>query len=99
MTEIPPFESFGLGLRRTHYVDFLEGEVDVDFVEVISENYMVEGGKPLRVLEQVRAKHPVILHGVSISVGSAHGLDQDYLGRLRALADRIEPLWVSDHLC
>ena len=99
MTEIPPFESFGLGLRRTHYADFLEGEVDVDFVEVISENYMVEGGKPLRVLEQVRAKHPVILHGVSMSVGSAHGLDGEYLARLRALADRIQPLWVSDHLC
>ena len=99
MTEIPPFAGFGLGLRRTHYADFLEGEVDVDFVEVISENYMVEGGKPLRVLEQVRAKHPIILHGVSMSVGSAHGLDGEYLARLRALADLIEPLWVSDHLC
>ena len=99
MTAIPPFEGFGLGLRRTHYADFLEGELPVDFVEVISENYMVDGGKPLRVLEQVRSKHPVILHGVSMSVGSAHGLDPDYLAKLRALADRIEPLWVSDHLC
>ncbi|QYJ07665.1 MNIO family bufferin maturase [Qipengyuania flava] len=99
MTAIPPFDGFGLGLRRTHYADFLEGEVPVDFVEVISENYMVEGGKPLRVLEEVRSKHPVILHGVSMSIGSAHGLDVEYLERLRALADRIEPLWVSDHLC
>ena len=99
MTAIPPFEGFGLGLRRTHYADFLEGELPVDFVEVISENYMVDGGKPLRVLEQVRSKHPVILHGVSMSVGSAHGLDAEYLAKLRALADRIEPLWVSDHLC
>jgi hypothetical protein len=99
MTDIPAFEGFGLGLRRTHYAEFLEGEVDVEFVEVISENYMVEGGKPLRVLEQVRAKHPVILHGVSMSVGSAHGLDAEYLAKLRVLADRIEPLWVSDHLC
>ena len=99
MTAIDPFHGFGLGLRRTHYADFLEREVPVDFVEVISENYMVEGGKPLRILEQVRARHPVILHGVSMSIGSAHGLDTDYLLRLRTLAERIEPLWVSDHLC
>ena len=99
MSHIAPFAGFGLGLRRTHYADFLEGRVPVDFVEVISENYMVDGGKPLRVLEQVRAKHPVILHGVSMSIGSAHGLDREYLVRLRGLAERIEPLWVSDHLC
>ncbi|MEZ5680607.1 MAG: DUF692 domain-containing protein [Erythrobacter sp.] len=99
MSHIAPFSGFGLGLRRTHYADFLEGKVPVDFVEVISENFMVEGGKPLRVLEQVRAKHPVILHGVSMSIGSAHGLDDVYLARLRNLAERIEPLWVSDHLC
>lgn len=99
MTDIASFPGFGLGLRRTHYADFLNGQVPVDFVEVISENYMVDGGKPLRVLEQIRAKHPVILHGVSMSIGSAQGLDLDYLDRLRALAGRIEPLWISDHLC
>lgn len=99
MTDIAPFHGYGLGLRRTHYGDFLEGEVPVDFVEVISENYMVDGGKPLRILEQVRAKHPVILHGVSMSIGTASGLDSDYLARLKSLAERIDPLWVSDHLC
>jgi len=99
MTSLTPFGGFGLGLRRDHYRDFLEGEVAVDFVEVISENFMVDGGRPLRILEQVRAKLPVILHGVSMSIGSAHGLDLDHLARLRALADRIDPLWVSDHLC
>lgn len=99
MTPIDSFHGYGLGLRRTHYSDFLEGNVPVDFLEVISENYMIEGGKPLRILEQVRAKHPVILHGVSMSIGSAGGLDDDYLARLKALAERIEPLWVSDHLC
>ncbi|MFN2098902.1 DUF692 family multinuclear iron-containing protein [Altererythrobacter sp. MF3-039] len=99
MTSIAPFDGFGLGLRRTHYADFLEGDVPVDFVEVISENFMVDGGKPLPVLEQVRAKLPVILHGVSMSIGSAHGLDRAYLERLRGLADLINPLWVSDHLC
>ncbi len=99
MTPIDPFSGFGLGLRRTHYQDFLESDVPVDFVEVISENYMVEGGNPLRILEQVRAKHPVIIHGVSMSIGSANGLDSEYLAKLEQLANRIDPLWVSDHLC
>lgn len=99
MDAVTPFAGFGLGLRRDHYRDFLEGEVAVDFVEVISENFMIDGGRPLRILEQVRAKFPVILHGVSMSIGSAQGLDRDHLTRLRALADRIDPLWVSDHLC
>jgi uncharacterized protein len=98
-TAIPLFSGFGLGLRREHYADFLDGDVPVDFVEVISENFMVDGGRPLATLERVREKHPVILHGVSMSIGSAHGLDAGYLPRLRSLAERIEPLWVSDHLC
>ncbi len=92
--------SFGLGLRKAHYGDFLDREapVRVDFVEVISENFMVEGGRPRDILRRVRARHPVALHGVSMSIGSADGLDRDYLRRLRALADDIEPLFVSDHL-
>lgn len=91
---------FGLGLRRPHYGDFLDHEapVPVDFVEVISENYMVEGGKPLDILRRVRERHPVFLHGVSMSLGSADGLRADYLSRLRALVDVIEPAIVSDHL-
>jgi len=93
------FPGFGLGLRSPHYQEFLEQQVPVDFVEVISENFMLDGGRPLRILDQVRQKHEVSLHGVSMSVGSAHGLDLNYLARLRALAKRIEPLWVSDHLC
>ncbi|NNK45381.1 MAG: DUF692 domain-containing protein, partial [Altererythrobacter sp.] len=99
MTAIEPFGGFGLGLRRTHYADFLESDVPVDFVEIISENYMVDGGRPLRILEQVRAKHPVIIHGVSMSIGSAAGLDEEYLAKLKRLEQRIDPLWVSDHLC
>lgn len=91
---------FGLGLRKPHYGDFLDGDtpVPVDFVEVISENFMVEGGRPLDVLRRVRERHPVALHGVSMSIGSADGLRTDYLERLRALADAIDPLFVSDHL-
>ena len=96
-----PVHSFGLGLRKPHYADFLDGDtpVAVDFVEVISENFMVEGGRPRHILREVRERHPVALHGVSMSIGSADGVDRDYLRRLRALVDEINPLLVSDHLC
>ena len=90
---------FGLGLRKPHYNDFLDGPpVPVDFVEVISENFMIEGGKPLDVLRRVREQYPVALHGVSMSIGSADGLREDYLQRLRSLVDVLEPLFISDHL-
>ncbi len=96
---IPEFSGFGLGLRKEHYADFLTTDVPVDFVEVISENFMRAGGRPLHTLEAVRARYPVALHGVSMSIGATDGLNEDYLSALKTLADRIEPLWVSDHLC
>jgi hypothetical protein len=99
MLPASPLAGFGLGLRRDHYDAFLAGSIPVDFVEVISENFMVDGGNPLHVLEAVRRNIPVLLHGVSMSLGSADGLDFDYLARLKRLADRIEPQWVSDHIC
>ncbi|WP_267226754.1 DUF692 domain-containing protein [Dyella silvae] len=95
---LPTFSGYGLGLRREHYRDFLETDVPVDFVEVISENFMVDGGQPLDILRRVRERHPVALHGVSMSIGSADGLKPAYLRRLRTLVDRIDPLFVSDHL-
>lgn len=95
---IPHFSGHGLGLRKPHYADFLEHRVGVDFVEVISENFMVSGGRPRQILREVRARYPVALHGVSMSIGSADGLDGAYLARLRQLVDEIEPLFVSDHL-
>ncbi|MGF7151092.1 hypothetical protein FHS96_004753 [Sphingomonas zeicaulis] len=95
---IPRLAGFGLGLRRPHYTDFHSGPIAVDFVEVISENFMVDGGRPRQILRDVRADYPVALHGVSMSIGSADGLDGAYLARLRALVDEIEPLFVSDHL-
>lgn len=96
---IPPFAGFGLGLRKPHYAEFLEHRVAVDFVEVISENFMIEGGRPRRILREARERYPVALHGVSMSIGSADGLNRAYLARLRALVDEIDPLFVSDHLC
>jgi uncharacterized protein (UPF0276 family) len=92
------FSGYGLGLRKEHYRDFLENQVAVDFVEVISENFMIAGGQPRHILRQIRERHPVALHGVSMSIGSADGLRADYLRRLKVLADEIEPLFVSDHL-
>lgn len=94
----PTFAGYGLGLRREHYRDFLETHVAVDFVEVISENFMVAGGQPLDILRRVRERHPVALHGVSMSIGSADGLRRDYLVRLKALVAAVDPLYVSDHL-
>lgn len=96
---IRPMHGFGLGLRPPHYNDFLTREIPVDFVEIVSENFMVEGGRPLYVLDAVRERHPVAMHGVSMSIGSVEGLNPDYLRRLKALASRADPLWVSDHLC
>jgi uncharacterized protein len=90
---------FGLGLRPVHYPEILEGNPRVDWFEAISENYMVPGGRPLNMLMRVRERWPVVLHGVSLSIGSADPLDSGYLDRLKALAERVEPAWISDHLC
>jgi len=95
---IPSFSGFGLGLRKPHYSEFLDHQVAVDFVEIISENFMVDGGRPRDILRRVRERYPVAMHGVSMSIGSADGLDRAYLARLKALADEIEPLFISDHL-
>jgi uncharacterized protein len=96
---IPSSQGFGLGLRKEHYADFLTRDVPVDFVEIISENFMASGGRPLHTLDAVRARYPVAMHGVSMSIGAAQGLSLDYLRELKALAERVCPLWVSDHLC
>ena len=90
---------FGLGLRTPHYPDFLDAPQRVDWLEILSDNYLVPGGKPLVMLDRIRADYPMAMHGVALSIGSADGPDRDYLGALAALARRVEPLWISDHLC
>jgi uncharacterized protein (UPF0276 family) len=95
----PPYLGFGLGLRPQHYADILEGSPDVDWFEVISENYMVPGGQPLKMLDRIRARYPIVMHGVSLSIASTAPFSQKYLADLKALAERIEPEFVSDHLC
>jgi len=100
-TPAPLFANLGhgLGLRREHFRQVVEESPAVDWFEVITENFMVEGGNPRRVLEAVRRDYPVVLHGVSLSIGARDPLDVDYLDRLAALADAVEPAWISDHLC
>jgi len=90
---------FGLGLRPGHYDAVLEGGHRVDWFEVTTENYLVPGGKPLHYLERVRARYPLVMHGVSLSIGSTAPLDLGYLRSVRELARRIEPAGISDHLC
>ncbi|MBX9676001.1 MAG: DUF692 domain-containing protein [Methylotenera sp.] len=99
MPENPPFLGFGLGLRTEHYNAILESKPNIDWFEAISENYMIPGGKPLHYLDRIRENYPVVMHGVSLSIGSTTPMDADYLRDLRKLADRIEPVWISDHLC
>lgn len=90
---------FGLGLRTAHYDAVLTSKPRIDWLEVISENYLVPGGKPLYFLDRIRADYPMVMHGVSLSIGSSDALDYRYLRSVKALAARIEPLWISDHLC
>ncbi len=96
----PDYLGFGLGLRSQHYADILDGPApDIDWFEVISENYMIDGGRPLAILDRIAERWPIVLHGVSLSIASTAPPDMDYLNRLKALADRYQPRWVSDHLC
>lgn len=90
---------FGLGLRPEHYADFSACRQPVDWLEILSENYLVPGGRPLHFLERIRADYPLVMHGVSLSVGSSGPLDENYLRQLKALAERVQPAWISDHLC
>jgi hypothetical protein len=94
-----PYLGYGLGLRKEHYETVLAERPAVDWFEIISENYMVEGGKPLDYLSRIREHYPMVMHGVSLSIGSIEPLDFDYLKRLKALIRRVQPAWFSDHLC
>ncbi|MFN0317109.1 MAG: DUF692 domain-containing protein [Burkholderiales bacterium] len=95
----PPDPGFGLGLRTAHYEEILCSKPRVDWFEVLSENYLVPGGKPLHYLDRIRERYPCVMHGVSLSAGSCDPVDWDYMKQIKALAARIEPNWISDHLC
>jgi hypothetical protein len=89
----------GIGLRTVHFGHILEKWPKIDWFEALSENFMDTGGRPAWVLDQVAERYPVVLHGVSLSIGSTDPLDRAYLDKLKALADRTRARWVSDHLC
>ncbi len=89
----------GLGLRTVHYADVLGKQPKVDWFEVLSENYMHTGGRPVHVLEEVAARYPVVMHGVSMNIGSTDPLDRAYLRELKSLQQRCGARWISDHIC
>jgi uncharacterized protein (UPF0276 family) len=94
-----PNLGIGIGLRVPHYDDILSTYPPIDWFEIISENFMVEGGKPLYYLEKILERYPVVQHGVSLAIGSPAPLDFDYLKRLKALTRKTKTPWISDHLC
>ncbi len=94
-----PYLGFGLGLRTPHYLDILETKPAIDWFEVLTENYLVPGGKPLYYLDQIKEHYPLVMHGVSMSLGSTQDLDWNYLKQVKALAKRIDAKWISDHVC
>jgi uncharacterized protein (UPF0276 family) len=104
--EAPPAPRFdfqnlglGVGLRTVHFAHVLEEQPAVDWFEIISENFMDTAGRPMLVLDRIAERYPIVMHGVSMSIGSTDPLDREYLKKLRALADRVHAHWVSDHLC
>tara|TARA_R110001592_G_scaffold246577_1_gene508462 strand:- start:12321 stop:13151 length:831 start_codon:yes stop_codon:yes gene_type:complete len=92
-------QGFGLGLRPEHYHDFIDGHPRVDWLEILTDNYLVPGGKPLYFLDKIRERYPIAMHGVAMNIGSCDPLDLDYLASVKALANRVSPAVVSDHLC
>jgi uncharacterized protein (UPF0276 family) len=94
-----PYLGFGLGLRPDHYDIILEERPKLDWFEIITENYLVPGGKPLYYLDRIREHYPMVMHGVSLSVGSSDPIDLSYLKQVKELIHRVEPAWVSDHIC
>ena len=94
-----PDLGYGLGLRTSHFSHILAHRPPVDWFEILSENFLDTGGRPMHVLDRVSERYPIVMHGVSMSVGSTDPLNWDYLGKLKALAERTGAHWVSDHLC
>ena len=94
-----PYLGFGLGLRTEHFQEVIDSEPAVDWFEIISENFMVKGGKLKYYLHKIRERYPMVMHGVSLSIGSTDPINFDYLRSLKTLANEVQPEWLSDHLC
>lgn len=94
-----PNLGLGVGLRSVHYPYLLNEQPEVDWFEVISENYMDSQGRPQKVLAVIAERYPIVMHGVSMSIGSTDELDHEYLNKLKKLADKTNAHWISDHVC
>ena len=94
-----PCLGYGLGLRSAYFQQILDQSPAVDWFEIVSENFMVQGGKALYYLDAIAERYPLVMHGVSLSIGGPRSLDAGYLQQLKLLADRVQPAWISDHLC
>ena len=94
-----PDLGLGVGLRSVHYDDVLDGEPAVDWFEILTENYLDTGGRPMAVVDQVAERFPIAMHGVSLSIGSTDPLDRDYLKKVKDLARRVDAVWIGDHVC
>lgn len=90
---------FGLGLRPAHYDEILSTQPEIDWFEVLTEDYLVEGGESLNYLRQIAEHYPIAMHGLSMSIGSSDPLNWDYLKQLKGLANDFQSAWISDHLC
>jgi hypothetical protein len=97
----PPFSylGFGLGLRSQHYEAILESSPPIDWFEILTENYLGPGGRPFYYLDRIRERYPIVMHGVSLSLGSCDPLNLNYLEQVKKLTQRVQPAWISDHLC
>src|SRR5438034_9179070 len=94
-----PSLGFGVGLRSVHFNYLLANYPKVDWFEIISENFMDSQGRPRYVLDQLAERYPIVMHGVSMSIGSTDPLNLDYLKKLKSLADAVQAKWISDHVC
>jgi len=94
-----PDLGIGLGLRTVHYAHILDERPAIDWFEIISDNYMHTSGRPLLFLDRIAERYPIVMHGVSLSIGSTDPLDFDYLRELKKLRERTRARWISDHLC
>jgi uncharacterized protein (UPF0276 family) len=94
-----PDLGIGVGLRTPHFAHILAREPDVDWFEILSENFMHTGGRPMQVLDQIAARYKIVMHGVSMSIGTTDAIDWQYMRELRELAERVHAVWLGDHVC
>jgi len=99
MTQDLSFLGFGIGLRPDHYQTIVEFRPQIDWLEIVSEDFIVDGGLPLQHLDKICEHYPIVMHGVSLSIGGSDPLDWEYLRKLKILMERVQPKWVSDHFC